>query len=70
MYQDKESGFNKVTLFKPNLSRMEAKSAVTDKTAKAILDTERAAVEAKTERLRAARLASEENKPKAASKRK
>ncbi len=25
MYQDKESGFNKVTLFKPNLSRMEAK---------------------------------------------
>ncbi|MEN3602314.1 hypothetical protein ABC473_11615 [Brucella abortus] len=70
MYQDKESGFNKVTLFKPNLSRMEAKSAVTYKTAKAILDTERAAVEAKTERLRAARLASEENKPQVASKRK
>lgn len=47
----------KDTLFKPNLSRMEAKTAATDKTAKAILTQEKTAVDAKTERLRAARIA-------------
>ncbi len=47
----------KDTLFKPNLSRMEAKTAATDKTAKAILNQEKTAVDAKTERLRAARIA-------------
>ena len=47
----------KDTLFKPNLSRMEAKTAATDKTAKAILTQEKTAVDAKTVRLRAARIA-------------
>lgn len=46
----------KETLFKQPRTRMETKNAVTDKTAKAILEKERAAVDAKTERLRAARL--------------
>ena len=56
MLEPKSSALTKDTLFKKPLSRMEAKSAITDKTAKAILQTEKAAVDAKTERLRAARL--------------
>lgn len=51
----------KDTLFKPNLSRMEAKTAATDKTAKAILIQEKTVVDAKTERLRAARIAHDQN---------
>lgn len=52
----------KETLFKQPLTRMETKNAVTDKTAKGILDNERAAVDAKTERLRAARLERDHSK--------
>lgn len=52
----------KETLFKQPLSRMETKHAVTDKTAKTILEREKAAVNAKTERLRAARLEREHMK--------
>ncbi|KAB2671383.1 hypothetical protein F9K85_21995 [Brucella tritici] len=51
----------KDTLFKPDLSRMEAKKAATDKTAKAILIQEKTVVDAKTERLRAARIARDQN---------
>ncbi len=51
----------KDTLFKPNLSRMEAKKATTDHTAKAILFQEKTAIDAKTERLRAARIARDKN---------
>lgn len=50
----------KDTLFKRPLSRMEAKSAETDRTARAILSQEKAAVDAKTERLRIARLKREQ----------
>jgi len=50
----------KETLFKQPRTRMETKNAVTDKTAKGIL--ERAAVDAKTVRLRAARLERERSK--------
>ncbi len=46
----------KETIFKQPRTRMETKNAVTDKTAKGILENERAAVDAKTARLRAARL--------------
>lgn len=56
MLERKPVELNRDTLFKKPLSRMEAKSAITDKTAKAILETEKAAVDAKTQRLRAARL--------------
>lgn len=49
--------FTKETLFKPSLSRGEIQKAVTDRTAKAILSQEKLAMDAKTERLRAARLA-------------
>lgn len=49
-------GLTKDTLFKPNPSRMEARNAVTDKTAKAILQKEHDDMETKTQRLRAARL--------------
>lgn len=56
MLEQKPVEFTKDTLFKIPQSRMEAKSAITDKTAKAILKIEKAAVDAKTERLRAARL--------------
>ncbi|MBN9046626.1 MAG: hypothetical protein J0H18_13320 [Rhizobiales bacterium] len=49
-------GLTKDTLFKKPMSRMEAKSAETDRTAKAILSQEKAAVDAKTERLKIARL--------------
>ncbi len=55
---------------RPNLTRIETKNAITDKTAKAILETERLAVEAKTERLRAARLKHEKNELAAAAKKK
>jgi hypothetical protein len=48
---------NKDTLFKPNLSRMEAQKAATDKTAKAILSQEKTVKDAKTQRLKAARIA-------------
>lgn len=51
----------KDTLFKPNLSRMEAQKAATDKTAKAILNQEKMVIDAKTERLRAARIARDKN---------
>jgi len=61
MLEEKSTELTKDTLFKRPLSRMEAKNAITDKTAKAILETEKAAVVAKTERLRAARL--EHNQP-------
>lgn len=44
-------------LFKPVLSRMEAQKAATDKTAKAIMDQKKSVLDAKTQRLRAARIA-------------
>ncbi|MFQ0813718.1 hypothetical protein AVM02_00240 [Brucella anthropi] len=56
MLERKPVELNRDTLFKKPMSRMETKSAITDKTAKAILETEKAAVDAKTQRLRAARL--------------
>ncbi|MBB5700702.1 hypothetical protein FHS76_000545 [Ochrobactrum daejeonense] len=46
----------KETLFKHPLTRIETKSAITDKKAKVILENERSAVDAKTARLRSARL--------------
>lgn len=51
----------KDTIFKPILSRMEAQKAATDKSAKAILNQEKSAKDAKTLRLRAARIARDEN---------
>ena len=48
MLEQKSAGLTEDTLFKKPLSRMEAKSAITDKTAKAILKHEKAAVDAKT----------------------
>lgn len=56
MSDNGNENLTKDTLFKPNHSRMEAKNATTDKAAKAIMKTERDAVDAKTARLRAARL--------------
>lgn len=53
----------KDTLFKPSLSRMEAKNQVTDKSARGIIELERVQNIAKTERLREARLALETPKP-------
>jgi hypothetical protein len=44
-------------LFKPVLSRMEAQKAATDKTAKAIMVQEKSVLDAKTQRLRVARIA-------------
>jgi hypothetical protein len=44
-------------VFKPNLSRQETKSDMTTKVAQQIIDSEATARAAKTERLRAARLA-------------
>ncbi|GAA0537895.1 topoisomerase IA-like protein [Rhizomicrobium palustre] len=46
-------------VFKPTLSRGETKAEMTDRTVKEFLDKEAAATEAKTARLRAARLALE-----------
>ncbi|MBC2885680.1 hypothetical protein H7Q97_09695 [Ochrobactrum sp. CM-21-5] len=62
MSEQKSAVPTKDTLFKKPLSRMEAKNAVTDTAAKSIIQRERAAVDAKTERLRAARLAREQSK--------
>ena len=42
MLEQKSAGLTKDTLFKKPLSRMEAKNAITDKTAKAILQHEKA----------------------------
>jgi hypothetical protein len=50
-------------VFKPNPSSGERKSDVTTRAAHQILDNERSAREAKTERLRVARLAKEEAEP-------
>ncbi len=47
-------------VFQPKPSKQESKADVTTKTARAIIDHELSAREAKTERLRAARLAQEE----------
>lgn len=44
------------TLFKPAPSRMEARNITTDKAARAIIDSEKTATDAKTRRLREARL--------------
>ncbi len=59
------------SVFKPTLSRMESKNDATTRAARGIVDTEAAAMAAKTERLRAARLAREasEEKPAAPEKR-
>lgn len=56
MSDNEKENLTKDTLFKSNPSRMETKNATTDKAAKAILQSERDAVDAKTARLRAARL--------------
>ena len=56
MSDNDNENLTKDTLFKPNPSRIDAKNATTDKAAKAIMKTERDAVDAKTARLRAARL--------------
>ncbi|HWT61889.1 MAG TPA: hypothetical protein VN150_04800 [Ochrobactrum sp.] len=56
MSDNEKEHLTKDTLFKSNPSRMEAKNATTDKAARAILQSERDAVDAKTARLRAARL--------------
>ncbi|MBB4092363.1 hypothetical protein HGG72_19175 [Ochrobactrum pecoris] len=63
MLEEKSAGLTKDTLFKKPLSRMEAKSAVTDQTARAILQHEKAVVDAKTERLKAARLERDRRDP-------
>ncbi|WP_246506713.1 hypothetical protein [Mesorhizobium silamurunense] len=55
-------------LFKPNPSRTEAKGDMTSRVARQIVDLEAAARIAKTERLRAARLAQEAEVPAAAPK--
>ncbi|MCX2697562.1 MULTISPECIES: hypothetical protein [Ochrobactrum] len=47
----------KDTLFKPMPSRLEAQKSRTDLAAQAILNEERSAIAAKTDRLRAARIA-------------
>lgn len=47
------------TVFQPKSSKPEAKADATTRMARAIIDSEAAAREAKTERLRAARLAQE-----------
>ena len=59
------------SVFKPTLSRMESKNDATTRAARGIVDTETAAMDAKTERLRAARLAREASaeKPAAPEKR-
>nr|WP_269214122.1 hypothetical protein [Brucella pseudogrignonensis] len=48
-------------LFKPVLSRIKAQKAATDKTAKAIMVQEKSVLDAKTQRLRAARIAQSQN---------
>jgi len=51
----------KDTLFKPALSRMEVLKAATDRNAKAILRQEKSLKDEKTLRLRAARIARDQN---------
>ena len=60
------------TVFKPTLSRTESKNDTTTRVARGIVDTEASAMAAKTERLRAARLARDASteKPAAPAKRK
>lgn len=55
----------KDTLFKPSRSRAETKAEITDNAARAIIDAEAAAREAKSAKLRAARLAREADTAKA-----
>ncbi|BCM18908.1 hypothetical protein [Mesorhizobium sp. J8] len=56
------------SLFKPVPSRTEAKTDMTSRVARQIMDLEATAREAKTKRLRAARLAQEADAPKPAPK--
>ncbi|MBV2143355.1 hypothetical protein KUG47_07575 [Falsochrobactrum sp. TDYN1] len=56
MQEQSGRGLNKDSLFKKPLSRTETKNAETDRVAKAILLNEKAAADAKTKRLKAARL--------------
>lgn len=56
MQNQNNPGLNKDNLFKKPLTRMESKHAETDRVAREILDSEKAAAAAKTKRLRAARL--------------
>ena len=51
----------KDTFFKPTLSRMEVQKAATDRSAKAILSHEQSLKNEKTLRLRAARIARDQN---------
>ncbi|GAA5628221.1 hypothetical protein Brsp05_03517 [Brucella sp. NBRC 12953] len=51
----------KDTLFKPLLSRMEAQKSASDKTAKAISSREKTVTDAKTLRLKTARIARDQN---------
>ncbi len=53
----------KDNLFRPTRTRAESKAEVTDRTARAIIDAEVQRREAKTEKLRQARIASEERDP-------
>jgi hypothetical protein len=53
----------KDNLFAPKPSRSESKSAITDKTARAITDRESSERQRKTESLRAARLEREKGEP-------
>jgi len=61
MLEQKTVALTKDTLFKRPLTRMEARNATTDEAAKTILQREKAEADAKTQRLRAARLAREQN---------
>lgn len=49
----------KESIFKPTKSKAETKSEITDRTARAVIDAEANARDAKTERLKAQRLAME-----------
>jgi len=51
----------KDTLFKPTLSRTEVQKAATDRSAKAILSQEKSLKDEKVLRLRAARIARDQN---------
>ena len=57
------AGITKDNLFRPVPSKAEAKSDVTTRTAKAMIEAETASREAKTARLRKARLAMEAEQP-------
>ncbi|MEJ5021183.1 hypothetical protein WH297_15795 [Ochrobactrum vermis] len=56
MLEQKPIELTKDTLFKLSRPNRDVKSAITDKTVKGILHTEKTSVDAKTERLKAARL--------------